>query len=100
MSLESIVQRLETRLTDFTGLGARIVFDLGEDGAIAIDGTASPPVLSREDIEADCRFRISTEDLGKLMDGSLNPMLAYTMGKLKIDGSMGVAMKIGALLED
>ncbi len=100
MNLESIVQRLETRLADFSGLGARIVFDLGKDGAIAIDGTASPPVLSREDIEADCRFRISTENLGKLMDGSLNPMLAYTMGKLKIDGSMGVAMKIGALLED
>ncbi len=100
MSLEGIAQRLETRLADFNGLGARIVFDLGEDGAISIDGTASPPVLSREEVEADCRFRVSTEDLGKLIDGSLNPMLAYTMGKLKIDGSMGIAMKVAALLED
>ncbi|MEE8535667.1 MAG: SCP2 sterol-binding domain-containing protein [Kiloniellales bacterium] len=100
MSLESIAQRLETRLSDFNGLAARIVFDLGEDGAISIDGTASPPVLSQEDVEADCRFRVSTEDLGKLIDGSLNPMLAYTMGKLKIDGSMGIAMKVAALLED
>jgi len=34
------------------------------------------------------------------MAGALNPMLAYTLGKLKVDGSMGVAMKVAALLEE
>jgi putative sterol carrier protein len=27
-------------------------------------------------------------------------MMAYTLGKLKIEGSMGVAMKVAALLEE
>jgi putative sterol carrier protein len=35
-----------------------------------------------------------------LIDGELNAMMAYTLGKLKIDGSMGVAMKVAALLEE
>ncbi len=37
--------------------------------------------------------------MAKLIDGELNAMMAYTLGKLKIDGSMGVAMKVAALLE-
>ncbi len=37
---------------------------------------------------------------GKLIDGSLNAMMAYTLGKLKIEGSMGIAMKVAALLEE
>ncbi len=50
--------------------------------------------------DADCTIRISAENLAKLIDGELNPMMAYTLGKLKIDGSMGVAMKVAALLEE
>ena len=38
--------------------------------------------------------------MAKLMDGALNPMMAYTLGKLKIEGSMGIAMKVAALLEE
>ena len=40
------------------------------------------------------------DNAAKLLDGTLNPMLAYSMGKLKIDGSMGLAMKVAALLDD
>jgi putative sterol carrier protein len=39
-------------------------------------------------------------DLEKLTAGELNPMLAYTLGRLKVEGSMGIAMKVAALLED
>jgi putative sterol carrier protein len=51
-------------------------------------------------MEAVCTIRVSAENMEKLMAGALNPMLAYTLGKLKIDGSMGVAMKVAALLEE
>ena len=40
------------------------------------------------------------QDLQKLIDGNLNPTLAYMTGKLKVEGSMGVALKISQLLED
>ncbi len=100
MTVEKIAQALESNLAVFAGLGAKVAFDLGDDGALAIDATESPPVMSGEPDDADCTIRISTENLAKLIDGELNPMMAYTLGKLKIEGSMGVAMKVAALLEE
>lgn len=100
MSLESLERTIRARLSDFAGLGARVVFDLGADGMLAVDAKANPPVLGRDDVEADCTIRVSATDLEKLAAGELNPMLAYTLGRLKVDGSMGVAMKVAALLEE
>ena len=100
MTGEKIAQALDSNLAAFAGLGYKVAFDLGEDGAIAIDATGSPPVLSDQPDDADCTIRISAENLGKLIDGELNAMIAYTLGKLKIEGSMGVAMKVAALLEE
>lgn len=89
------------RLADFTGMDALLRFDLGDDGVIDVDATQTPPVLSGEsDGDPDCTIRLTADNLKKLMDGSLNPMFAYTMGKLKIEGSMGLAMKLASRLED
>ncbi len=100
MTDEKIAQALETNLAAFAGLGAKVAFDLGAEGAIAIDATGSPAVMSDEPDGADCTIRISADDMAKLIDGELNPMMAYTLGKLKIEGSMGIAMKVAALLEE
>ena len=100
MTFENITRKLESNLAAFAGLGYKVAFDLGDDGAIAIDGTGSLPALTELTDDADCTIRISAENLVKLIDGELNAMMAYTLGKLKIDGSMGVAMKVAALLEE
>ena len=100
MTVEKITQALESNLAAFAGLGAKVAFDMGDDGALAIDATGSPPVLSDQPDGADCTIRISAENLAKLIDGELNAMMAYTLGKLKIEGSMGIAMKVAALLEE
>ena len=100
MSRESIVADLKSRLGDFLGFGYRVAFDLGDDGILAVDGTQTPPVLEEEAGEAACVIRLSSENMESLMAGSLNPMMAYTLGKLKIEGSMGVAMKVASLLEE
>jgi putative sterol carrier protein len=33
-----------------------------------------------------------------MIDGTLDPMLAYSTGRLKVEGRLGVAMKLAALL--
>ena len=100
MTLDNISQALEANLAAFAGLGYKVAFDLGDDGVLAIDGTGSQPALTDVTDDADCTIRISAENLAKLIDGELNAMMAYTLGKLKIEGSMGVAMKVAALLEE
>ncbi|MFQ6018718.1 MAG: SCP2 sterol-binding domain-containing protein, partial [Kiloniellaceae bacterium] len=97
MSLERITARLEARKAELAGLNARVLFDLGEDGTIAVDATAAPPVIGRGTAEPDCTIRLSAENMAKLIEGALNPTLAYSLGKLKVEGSMGIAMKLAAL---
>ncbi len=98
MSLEEIEERMATMLSDLESLNATVKFDCKEEGILFLDATECPALLSREDDMADCTIRISTKNLDKLLNGKLDPMLAYTMGKLKVKGSMGTAMKLTGLL--
>ncbi len=50
--------------------------------------------------EADCTIGLSTDDLEGMIAGTLSPTVAFMTGKLKITGSMGLAMKVAALIED
>lgn len=81
-------------------LGYRIQFDLGPDGVIHWDGTTSPPAIDNDPRDADTVLSLSLANLEALMAGALNPTMAYMTGKLKIQGSMGVALKIAQLLEE
>ena len=99
MSFETIAGEIRGHLMNFAGLGYRVKFAFDEGGVLLLDGTATPPTLSEEDGDADCTIGISEDNAVKLINGQLNPMLAYTMGKLKIDGSVGVALKMASMLE-
>ncbi|PWC82435.1 sterol carrier [Azospirillum sp. TSH100] len=99
--VDDILQELRSRSGDLRSLNASVRFLLGKEGeVIRVDGRTSPISISREDADSDCTIRISPENLQKLINGKLNPMLAFTMGKLKVEGSMGVAMKLAELLDD
>ncbi|MCK6441175.1 SCP2 sterol-binding domain-containing protein [Elstera cyanobacteriorum] len=87
--------RLQEALPNLAGLGAIVRFDFGDDGVYTIDARAGQPTLSESaDGEADCTIRISTDNLKKLIDGQLDPMIGYTFGKIKVAGSLGIAMKL------
>ncbi len=100
MTIDDIAGDFRARAGEFTGLMARVMFDLGDDGSLVVDATEAPPEISVEAGEADCTIRLSLANLEKLMAGNLSPTLAYAMGKLRIEGSMGLAMKVAALLDD
>ncbi len=92
--LEKIVARMQQELENKAFDGS-LKFDCGDDGVVVLaDGTAG-----LEDRETDCTIRISEDNLVKLLTGKLNPMTGVMMGKLKVSGDMGVAMKLGQLLK-
>ncbi|MFQ5958850.1 MAG: SCP2 sterol-binding domain-containing protein, partial [Alphaproteobacteria bacterium] len=93
MSMESATRALEARLNEFAGLGARVKFDFGADGVLLVDAAATTPSLSQDGGDAECTITLTVDDLEKLIAGALSPTLAYMTGKLKVAGSMGVAMK-------
>ncbi|MSO65273.1 MAG: SCP2 sterol-binding domain-containing protein [Alphaproteobacteria bacterium] len=98
MDLVQVTEGLRRRVGEDSGVGATIKCDFGDDGVIYVDGTSVPNTISNENKDADCTIRISLENFLKLADGDLNPTVAFMMGKLKVDGDMGLAMKLSKFL--
>jgi putative sterol carrier protein len=98
MSLESATASLSAQASAAPPLGHRVLFDLGSDGAILWDGTGPTPAIGNAAGDAEATIAISLDDFVQLLAGELDPTMAYMTGRLKVDGSMGVALKIGQLL--
>lgn len=101
MDLSELTQELRKRAGQNVKLGYKVKFILEDGGIIFWDGTEHPPAVDNEDKpDATTTIKISPENLKKLMDGALDPTLAYMTGKLKVEGSMGVALKLTAMFAD
>jgi predicted lipid carrier protein YhbT len=101
MNIEPIVDALRAKLSLSPPLGACYRFEVKGVGDIFLDARANPPrieVGAQDDVDTTL---IAAPDvfLG-LMDGSQDPNMAFMMGKLKVKGSMGYAMKLNAVLAD
>ncbi|WP_171212119.1 SCP2 sterol-binding domain-containing protein [Ruegeria sp. HKCCA5426] len=91
--LQSIADDIQKNLVGKSFEGS-LKFDCGDDGVIVLSDNQA----TTHDRETDCTIRISQKNLTKLLTGKLNPMTGVALGKLKISGNMGVAMKLGQLL--
>ncbi|GAA6180750.1 MULTISPECIES: SCP2 sterol-binding domain-containing protein [unclassified Shimia] len=91
--LADITAQMAENLKDRTFDGT-LKFDCGDAGVVVLaDGTAS-----QDDRDTDCTVSISEDNLVKLLAGDLKPTTALMLGKLKVSGDMGTAMKLGQLL--
>ena len=99
MSLQQTTDQIRAQLPQLASLGYKVKFAIDGAGVVLIDATRMPPTLSNEDGEADCTIRLSEDRLRQLIDGRMSPTLAYTLGQIKVEGSLGVAMKLASLLE-
>lgn len=99
MSLEEHTALIKEKTQDAADLKKKVKFDLTGEGCIHIDATTSPPTITNDDLDADVTFILSTENFEGLLDGSLNPQIAFMMGKLKIEGDMGLAMKLANIFD-
>jgi putative sterol carrier protein len=98
MSVSDIESVLDTKLASFSELNAKLKFDFGDD-RLFIDGTQNPATISHDDDEADCTVVASTDTMQKIVDGQMDPTVAFMSGKLKVKGNTGLAMKLGAILK-
>ncbi len=98
MSLETATNTIKERVGDDAGLGATLKFDCGDDGVIFIDSRSRPNTVSNDNRDADCTVGVAIEDLEAMLAGDLAPTTAFMSGKLRVDGDMGVAMKLQSLM--
>lgn len=100
MSLENLTEKITQKLASAAGMNARVKFDFGDDGKIFVDATQSPPVVSHDDAESDVTLVCTMDTFAGILSGTQDPNIAFLMGKLKIQGNMGLALKLNAFLED
>lgn len=101
MSLESVTEQIKQKIAMAPGLSAIVKFDFGDDGVIVVDSTQSPAEISHDnEAEAACTLICSIATFEGILNGTQDPNIAFMMGKLKVKGSMGLAMKLNGILED
>lgn len=107
--IDELIAAMRARGAGLRSLGYRVRFDLADTGeAILLDATsggapeirAASSVAPREEEEAHTVLRLASEDLAKLIAGRLSPMLAFSTGRLRVEGSKGVALKLASLLDE
>ena len=52
-----------------------------------------------EYIDRNCAITISMTNFNKLLDGKLDAVAAYSIGKLKVDGDLGKALEFSELIK-
>lgn len=89
--ITAAVAALSAKITSFDGIAKFVIPGIG---AIMIDEAG----VRAGDDPSDVTMTADTDVFRAILDGSMNPTMAFMSGKLTIDGSMGLAMKLGAAL--
>ena len=105
MNIEEIVVKAREVMgkTDISGVNflAVQVNLTGENGGVFYieikDGKVNVEPYSYND--RSCAITISPENFEKLIAGKLDPVMAFTTGKLKVEGDVGKALEFSKLVK-
>lgn len=98
--VNSLMDAMREKADGLSQLGYKVRFELTDTGeAILLDATSGGAELSESHDDADAVLKLSSDTLDKLISGRIGPMLAFSTGRLKVEGSQGVALKLAGLLD-
>ncbi len=90
--IETAVAELNAKMSGgFDGLAK---FVIEEEGAIMFDESGARAA----DEPADVTLTADVATFRAILGGELNPTAAFMQGRLKVDGDMGQAMRLGSAL--
>lgn len=98
--IAALIDSLTDRAGALAALGHTVRFDLTDSGqSIHLDATGPAVTVAESDAEADAVLKLSSDTLDKLITGRIGPMMAFSTGRLRLEGSQGVALKLASLLD-
>ena len=97
MTLAELTAKMKEGASKKSSFGNTVKFAT-DQGVVFIDGNQNPPSVTNDDKAADCTLRMDFSDFSDMIAGKLDGMTAFMTGKLKIEGDMGVAMKLQSIL--
>ncbi|MEM8579013.1 MAG: SCP2 sterol-binding domain-containing protein [Pseudomonadota bacterium] len=94
--MSDVVTQAVTMLNekDVSGFDGTAKFEIEGEGAVMIDSAGARAA----DEAADVTMTADADTFQSILAGDTNPTAAFMTGKLKVDGDMGMAMKLGAVL--
>ncbi|SIO03484.1 SCP2 sterol-binding domain-containing protein [Vannielia litorea] len=94
--MSSVVDSAVAALNEKLGGGFDGVakFVIEDEGSIIVDSDGA----RASDDEAEVTMSADAETFEAILSGDLNPTAAFMGGRLKVDGDMGLAMKLGGAL--
>ncbi len=101
-ALASIKDKINSKPSMIESVNNVYQFNLsGEESGIyqIIFSDGAVDYMMEERYEPDCKLILSERSFLKLLEGTLNPTVAYMSGKLKIEGSLGLALKLQSILK-
>ncbi|MFW8634342.1 SCP2 sterol-binding domain-containing protein [Cribrihabitans pelagius] len=93
VTLEQAAAALNEKL-DGEAFDSSAKFEIEDLGTIVLDSTGARVA----DEETEVTMKADAETFQAILAGELNPTAAFMSGKLSIDGDMGTAMKLAAVL--
>ena len=96
--VKSLSHQIDASGTDFLAVQVNITGDNGGVFYIEIkDGNIN--IEPYDYHNRNCALTMSLDHFNKLIDGKLNPVTAFTLGKLKVDGDLSKAVEFSELIK-
>ena len=96
-ALEEAATALREKFADADFAGS-VKFDIEDEGVILVAEGEVVIENNPGDSDADVTISAALDTVREIFDGALSPTIAYMTGRMRIDGDMGLAMKLRQIL--
>lgn len=96
---EKIAGKLRDRPEIAKGIGTAVAIDLSGEGGgrWLIDMSKEPAAVGMSAQPATTTISMEAKVFEQMVRGEIDPQTAFLTGKVKVDGNLGVAIKLGQL---
>jgi len=98
--MEEVAQKIEANQEQAKQIGAVYKFVLdGDGGGSWVMNFSDNPGVTEGEGDAQCTIKMAAQDFVDMLEGRANGQQLFFGGKLKIEGDMGLAMKLQKLTD-